>query len=806
PAHALAVEAESYGDGGYVPIYALAGAGARVRYDHIIASDVLQYGHIVSNHTRGRQSAHYLSFQPGGDVRAIVSAGGNVFGAANINTVISRAQNQGLNVLGGVNSDFFSFQTGVPEGIYISNGQLRSSHQGRGAVFFREDGSAFLGNPYLTFTLTNQSGQQVSTSLFNKFRQPGWIYLLDENFSDTTRTTTPGREVFMRITGGSVTVGGEVSLEVTNIVNSAGAMNIPAGYMVLSADASSPMAEQLDRFAVGDRITLRVSSTDGRATEAAWASGGGDILVTGGNRTSGWDAGVGGAHPRTALGIRPDGSVILYAVDGRIAGHSEGLTLAELADELISLGASYVINLDGGGSTSFAYRMPGSSSTTVLNRPSAGSLRNCATFILLTSTNPAGGGAAHIQFHPGHAAVLGGSLIRPADVSSQITMTDRGHFPVSTEGLQFTRYEADAALGAQGYDASTFRTAVANTSGLLTVYGGNGARGQVRLDLFAQPERIDIRRGGQNVTSLTLTAGDQVQLNYHAVAGGRDLFASRDMITIDVTNNVATLDDTGRLTATGAPGSGGRATVTMGGVSRSVDIQIATTFPDTAGHWAESYIGRMRDAGVITGIVTDEGTRFFPNRNVTRAEFAAMFTRLLGLDPSQFQLSGNEFVDHAQIPNWARPYVAAMFQNGYITGAPNPGGGVRFNPGAPISRAEAFVILGRQLEGDAPLHVLNQFTDHEQIPNWARTEIARLVHAGLLTGSNGRLMPLSNLSRAEAATILARLNLPTPNMQGLEAEPELPPEEAYQLPEPAYELPEPDEPEPEPDSAGYVEA
>jgi len=335
-------------------------------------------------------------------------------------------------------------------------------------------------------------------------------------------------------------------------------------------------------------------------------------------------------------------------------------------------------------------------------------------------------------------------------------MTDRGYFPLSTTGLRFTSFEASPALGAQ--DGQAFRTSVTTQSGLLTVYGANGARGQLRLDLFARPDRVEIRRGSQSLDALTLSEGSQVQLSYHALAGGRTLFASRDLVSAAVTGGIATLDANGLLTITGRPGQSGTISLTIAGVTRTIPLTVASAFPDIVGHWAENHSSRMRRAGVVTGIATDQGTLFFPNRTVTRAEFSAMFTRLLGLDVSQYVLTGQEFVDHAEIPAWARRYVAAMFQNGYITGSPAPGG-VRFNARAPITRAEAFTILGRMLDFEAPPDTLDRFTDQAQIPGWARAHIARLVHAGLVTGSGGRLTPQNNLTRAEAATILSRLDL-----------------------------------------------
>jgi hypothetical protein len=57
-------------------------------------------------------------------------------------------------------------------------------------------------------------------------------------------------------------------------------------------------------------------------------------------------------HPRTAAAILADGTLLLAVVDGRQKA-SVGMTLEELANALIDLGAREAINLDGGGSSTF---------------------------------------------------------------------------------------------------------------------------------------------------------------------------------------------------------------------------------------------------------------------------------------------------------------------------------------------------------------------------------------------------------------------------------------------------------------------
>lgn len=79
--------------------------------------------------------------------------------------------------------------------------------------------------------------------------------------------------------------------------------------------------------------------------------------------------------PRTAVGIKADGSAVLFVCDGRGAGGSAGLTLDELARILKGLGCTDAMNLDGGGSSAICVN------GTVINHPSDGTSRKVLSFI-----------------------------------------------------------------------------------------------------------------------------------------------------------------------------------------------------------------------------------------------------------------------------------------------------------------------------------------------------------------------------------------------------------------------------------------
>jgi hypothetical protein len=80
------------------------------------------------------------------------------------------------------------------------------------------------------------------------------------------------------------------------------------------------------------------------------AISGDPMLVSGGTQMPNLDDTD--LHPRTAVGYARNGRYLyLVVVDGRQPFYSEGITLKELADVMVSLGAQYAMNLDGGGSS-----------------------------------------------------------------------------------------------------------------------------------------------------------------------------------------------------------------------------------------------------------------------------------------------------------------------------------------------------------------------------------------------------------------------------------------------------------------------
>jgi len=740
-----------------------AAAGTGIYDNRLWISDTLTYINKAANAANGRVESYALEYTPGGDLFAVVSSGSYIYGADTITTIIGELEAAGYNVLGGINADFFSMSTGIPMGNVIENGILKCFYNYEPTIGFLSDGSAFISSGELYMTLRNQGGggnaqnigQTVSIPCLNKFRTVYNLYLMDSSFSGNTRTTTAGREVCFAVRSGTVRVGGTVLLEVIDISDSSGAVAIPDGCMVLTADAGCPYIGELDKFSVGDLVELNVGTSDARLAEAVWATGGGDILVSDGTKTNsaGWDSALLTACPRTVLGIKADGSVLLYEMDGRQSGYSNGMSMNDLADEMIRLGCTYAINLDGGGSSSLSFRTPGETGASTKTSPSDGALRKCATFILLVSKNAGDGVAKQLYFSDDARPVLAGATVDTASLYDGLIATDDGYKPVSSvSGLTYT---APDTLGV--IDGTRFAAGTADAAGTIAVTGENSAKGFLDVQVVTEPDTFSVARAGSEsspLSELRVSAGETIQLATVLSHNGSPLLTGDLALTYTVTGDVGTVSGDGLFAASDQVGAAGGLTVSIGGLEKTIPVTVASSFADTDGHWAQDYIEALGASGVISGDVTDAGTYFYPNNSLTRAEFSVLITRFLGLDADAYPSAAKSLADYDSIPSWARSYVNAAYGEGYMLGKATASG-TAFDAYAPITRAEAFTVLARVMDGAADESVLDTFSDQTDIAAWARTGVALMVERGVVSGyTDGTMRPKNSILRCEAATIL----------------------------------------------------
>ena len=115
--------------------------------------------------------------------------------------------------------------------------------------------------------------------------------------------------------------------------------------------------------------------------------------------------------PRTAVGVKPDGEVVFYVVDGRQAPSSCGQTYAEVANTMMAMGCTDVINFDGGGSSTFLSRREGEE-LDCHNSPSDGNERRVSSSFLITSTAKPSGTFDHAVLLPNNKYYTPGSEIQ----------------------------------------------------------------------------------------------------------------------------------------------------------------------------------------------------------------------------------------------------------------------------------------------------------------------------------------------------------------------------------------------------------
>ena len=203
------------------------------------------------------------------------------------------------------------------------------------------------------------------------------------------------------------------------------------------------------------------------------------------------------------------------------------------------------------------------------------------------------------------------------------------------------------------------------------------------------------------------------------------------------------------ITAKDASGNIGRASYD---VPQSEDW--TPSFSDTQDYWAAVYVDYLYTSGITTGYA--DGT-FRPNQNITRAQFSVMLYRYLGLEESKYEDVVLPFADLASIPEYALPAIRALYTEGIINGTTGKDGRLYFNPGNPLTRAQAATMIGRTQEKGYATAELT-FSDAKSIPAYAAGYIQTMVAQGIISGyADGTFKPNNNITRGQMAKILYNL-------------------------------------------------
>lgn len=343
----------------------------------------------------------------------------------------ARKSMPGHEVIAAINGDFYS--GGIPTNLQVLKGEILTRPINR-EVF------GYSGNTEMFINTTSYDGvlkiaeTTNSISNINRVRNSNQIIFYNHFFGSSTATNNFGTELTLKAIDPWV-VNGEVRTVVVSKSENEGNSSLTDSTFVLSGHGAG--ATILKAVSPGDTLTInhKISPATDALKEAV---GGSAKFLNNGVVQGNWPE----RHPRSALGFNADTTKFYFVtVDGR-QSTSAGMTLTELGDFMLGIGAYNALNLDGGGSTTLVVH------NEVVNSPSDGSgERSVANALMLVSNKQKTGSLQRLNIDPSIKKIY-----RDQSFTYKVQGTDENYFPVSynTEDLTFSLSE--------GFDAEISNT------------------------------------------------------------------------------------------------------------------------------------------------------------------------------------------------------------------------------------------------------------------------------------------------------------------------------------------------------------
>lgn len=159
--------------------------------------------------------------------------------------------------------------------------------------------------------------------------------------------------------------------------------------------------------------------------------------------------------PKTAIGKKANGEIVFYVADGRDYPNSVGLNDYDLTTIMIGLGCVDVINLDGGGSTTYLAKVEGADKLECRNKPSDGTERSVSSSFFITSSAKPTGVFDHASLTPNNEIYTPGSTVEFAatGVDSSGTKTELpsdGTYALAADSEAFGSITANGVFTSNG--------------------------------------------------------------------------------------------------------------------------------------------------------------------------------------------------------------------------------------------------------------------------------------------------------------------------------------------------------------------
>jgi len=525
----------------------------------VIAPGVVHDQGTIETTTAGSQAVHIVDIdvdQPLVSVEAALS-NDRIVGLERMSAQANRVNAEGHRAVAAINGDFWGPRE-APIGLHIQNGELMSAGPSPRPTFGVEaDGDPIIGSPDVDVTLRRQDGTTRAVTRVNQPRDPNQLVLYTSRFADRTPTDNSGTEIVLSGATLPLPSAGTLTATVIEVRTGAGNTFIGPDQIVLSGHGTA--ATYLNTLALGETLTIAIAITPTWA-DVIHAVGGGQFIV----RNSAVDvdphdpsfADV--THPRTAIGLKADGDIILVTVDGRQPGYSIGVRLDELGELMVSRGAVTALNMDGGGSTTMAVRVPGTDGVSVVNRGSDGFERAVANGLTVLSAAPTGP-LARLVISPDATNVYVGTTIA-YDVKGQdaaynaVTLTP-GEVAWSVTG-GIGAIDAAGRLHTSAVGGGNVRAEARGVTGLATVTVVD-----TLSTLAIQPNPALVQPGAQLAFHLDARDG-----------GGRPVDVAPPLAAWAVAGSIGTIDAHGVLTA--SAGGSGSVTATVGGLTATARVDV----------------------------------------------------------------------------------------------------------------------------------------------------------------------------------------------------------------------------------------
>lgn len=660
---------------------------------------------------------------------------------------------EGHRVVGAINAGFFHMNNGYPAYLIAHDNHIysgsyvvpRSDEYVNQPTAFgvNANGEALVDYYKTNHTLTTPENT-FQIQAVNRPRMMDEIVVYTPTYYLNRTGANEYGEEFIVETSAPVTetkFGQSITGKITKIAGHSDPGNsvIPKNGFVISAHGTE--RAKVSHLKVGSEVTVNFG-IEPKWQDAEFILATGPMLVTDGKRnlnisTSSWRARQ--VTARSAVGISKEGKVHFVTVDA--TSTSKGMNLMQFADYLVSLGLERAINLDGGGSTTMAYRPYGWNDLTLANRP-MGAERAVSTILEAVNIAPPGQPQMIDYTVPQEDLTLlkgQGSAIKvnyvldeyynPVDVSGVQLQATSDH--VSTSQLTYkAEKEGKTTINVKhgDYILSSFQVNVVETPTKMTV----------------SPSNATLNKNGKQTFHVELFGDKGEKLRY-----------SPSDIQWTITEGLGTISN-GVWTASGEEGKSGTIRAQVGNKTIDIPIKIAKpafhNFKDIPSDYMyETELKYLLENGYMKGYPSNE---FKPDQSISREHAALILVKVLELDTSTVRDPG--FVDVPKNHIYYKE-IAALANEGIISGRKDNNGHLRYFPHESIKRSQMAknFVNSFNLEGISE----RQFQD---VPSnyWAYNEIQALVASGIATGYNATTFkPEQPISRIHFGRFLYKASL-----------------------------------------------